>query len=251
MPYFTYHNKKIHFRLAGKGEPLVILPGNTSSSAAHVNDIQFFADYYQVLSIDFLGTGNSDRTKFHTSQWWEEGAEQLNQLLQHLEKKQANIIGTSGGAIIGLLLAAKYPDKVKALIADSFSSKFTPDMFERNIVHPRSNPGEMQKQFWHYCHGTDWQEVIDQDTKLFQKLIEEGGDWLNDYPKHIQAPVLLTGSLKDSFLPSIEEDYQKIYEMIPSCEVFLNNGGDHPLIWTDSNAFRKKSLEFLSSCVPV
>lgn len=40
---------------------MLILPGNTASSSCYQGEMDYFSDRYRVASLDFLGTGRSDR----------------------------------------------------------------------------------------------------------------------------------------------------------------------------------------------
>ena len=246
MAYFKFNDKKIHYLEKRKGDLLLILPGNTSAAIAHQAQIDFFSQYYFVVSMDYLGTGQSERLETWDENWWEQSAEQAHVLINHLGKEQAIIVGTSGGAIVGAHLAGRYPQKVKALVLDSFSRAFTPGMFESNVLKSRQNPDEMQKQFWKYCHGEDWEHVVGRDTAAIKYLVDNGGDWLKGIHKNWECPALLTGSLQDGFLPDMEKEYKRIAAESVNTKIALSPGGAHPLIWTNPDFFYNETIAFLS-----
>ena len=57
----------------GSGRPIIFLPGYTASSAVHRRDVHRYAERYLASSLDFLGTGASDRV----SPWPERAEERL------------------------------------------------------------------------------------------------------------------------------------------------------------------------------
>lgn len=63
MTYFNYKNKRIYYEINGTGGPLIILHGNTASSKMFNSVIPAFQDKYQVITMDFLVCGRSDRIK--------------------------------------------------------------------------------------------------------------------------------------------------------------------------------------------
>lgn len=74
MPYFSYAGKKCYYEMHGEGMPLLLLHGNTASSKMFAGAVEYFADMFQVILIDFLGHGKSDRLeKFPADLWYEEG----------------------------------------------------------------------------------------------------------------------------------------------------------------------------------
>ncbi len=247
MPHFTLQTKSIFYRERGEGELLLILPGNTASSAAHAPQIEFYSQFFHTVSLDFLGTGQSDRMDEWNTDWWVRGAEQVHTLIDHLGKSSAILMGTSGGAVVAVYTAQKYPDEINALVLDSFSIKFTERMLKKNVMQERSNPDDMQIQFWQYCHGEDWRQVIESDTQMIKKLVAQGGYWFNDSFQGISVPTLVTGSKNDNFLPDIETDYQMLSENIPECSVFLTDEGDHPLMFTQPELFNKEAMTFMQS----
>ncbi|MCB0152504.1 MAG: hypothetical protein KDE01_33210, partial [Caldilineaceae bacterium] len=61
MPIFSIDGLTLHYREAGAGPLLLVLPGNTASSACHDGELTYFADHFHVVSPDFRGTGQSTR----------------------------------------------------------------------------------------------------------------------------------------------------------------------------------------------
>jgi len=84
MHKFNYHGKQVFYRLEGEGPLLVILPGNTASSACHQEDLAYFSSRFTVVSLDYLGTGQSDRLESFGEQWYQNCADQAAALIQHL-----------------------------------------------------------------------------------------------------------------------------------------------------------------------
>lgn len=248
MEKFIFDSKTINYISKGEGRELIIfLPGNTASSIAYQPQIDFFSQYFLAVSIDYLGTGKSDRIPDIKENWWKFSARQVNALIEHLGYKKAIIIGSSGGAVVAMFLAAEYPEKISHLILDSFSVNFTNEMFQNNVIKERSHPSDMQMQFWNYCHGNDWESIIKQDTEIIRKMVKDGGNWLKDTPQKIKCPVILLGSKEDNFIPDIEHDYKLLTNQIQDCRFVLAEKGNHPLIWTNATFFNAEVLNFLNS----
>jgi len=245
MEKFIFNSKTINYRSKGDGELIIFLPGNTASSIVYQPQIDFFSKYYLAVSVDYLGTGKSDRILDINENWWRFSARQVNALIKHLGYKKTIIVGSSGGSIVAMFLAADFPEKVSHLILDSFSVEFTNEMFENNVIKERSNPNDAQKQFWTYCHGNDWESIIKQDTKNIKRIVESGGYWLEEAPQKVKCPVLLLGSRKDNFIPNIEQDFKLLSSQISDCRFVLSNKGGHPLIWTNTAFFNDEVLNFL------
>jgi len=247
MPYFDYQQHRIFYREQGAGPLLVVLPGNTASSICHQGELAYFSDRYRVVSLDYVGTGQSGRLKVWPDDWWRQGAHQVNALLAHLEVDAALLMGTSGGAIIALLTAILYPERVRALIADSCVERFSAEMIQQNIIEDRSRRTQGQIAFWQHAQGEDWEAVVEADSDVLRRLGESGGDWLDGRLKEIQCPVLFTASLKDDGLPDVAAQNCGMAVQVPNSRLFLNNEGGHPLMWSRPQDFRPISDYFLAA----
>ena len=245
MPYFTYNSNLIFYRKSGHGKPVIILPGNTASSKAHTKEIEYFSKTYCTISMDFLGTGESNRIDQWETDWWLGCADQVNQLIRHLNLKDVNLIGTSGGATIALLTAALYAEKINKVIADSSFEKISDQLIGDTMIRERQEKSDSQKQFWQYCHGDDWELVVNQDTNMLLEFVRNDGDWFHGKLKKIHCPVLLTGSRQDIYLPNIFEQFQSMSQQIVDCSCYISSKGGHPLIWTASEIFLKIASDFL------
>ena len=100
MPHFAHHGHRLFYREQGEGTLLMILPGNTASSACYEGELNYFSRRYRAVALDFAGTGASDRLETLGDDWWERSAYDVCGLIQHLGEKQAILLGSSGGAVI-------------------------------------------------------------------------------------------------------------------------------------------------------
>jgi pimeloyl-ACP methyl ester carboxylesterase len=238
------NRRRLHYREQGQGPPLIILPGNTASSACHQGELAYWSDRFRAVSLDLLGTGRSDRVAVWADDWWQSGARQVQALLDHLERQTCIAMGTSGGAIVALWTAILYPDCVRAVVADSCVARFPLDLLD-NLLYERARRTPDQVAFWQGAHGKDWEQVIEADTDLIRRFVERGGDWFGPRLGEIRCPVLLTASLQDAALPRVSHQNCRMAEQIPNCRLYLHNEGGHPLMWSQPEAFRLLADRFL------
>ncbi|WP_300668450.1 alpha/beta hydrolase [Desulfoluna sp.] len=250
MPYFTHDDLSLFYRENGTGELLVILPGNTSSSSCHEEELDYFGQTYHAVSFDFRGTGKSQRLATWSQDWWDLCAEDLAALVSHLGQKRCAVMGTSGGALVALLFAIKYPDLVSGVVADSCAELFAPDNL-RSEVSERSLRSIDQVEFWAYANGDDWDTVVAADNKLLLDFADQGGDLFKGRLNTITCPVLFTGSLNDSFIPDLGVQNIGMSKQIPGSRVFVHNDGDHPFMWACPTVFQSESDAFLRDVVYV
>jgi valacyclovir hydrolase len=250
LDLITRAGHRIAFRQQGEGGPLLILPGQTSSSAHHSGELAFFAQHYRAVAPDFWGTGQSDRLERWPDNWWEQAAHDMADLLGHMEQDRCIAIGTSGGGIVALLLAILYPERVSAVVADSCVDYHPPEVLRRAVDERRQHSPD-QIGFWQHAHGSDWTQVVQADDDLLLRVADRGGrNPLYGRLDQVRCPVLLTASLHDPLLPHAGQQIAAMAQEIPDCRVFLSNQGDHPLMWSRPGDFRRIVRCFLQEILP-
>ena len=244
MPFFKHNGQQLFFRSEGSGPLLLVLPGNTASSASHASELAAFSRAYQVAALDPLGAGQSDRFAIWPETWWEQNARAAASLVVHLGYEHCVVIGTSGGGITALLLALACPARVRAVIADSCVERL-PGSVLRAAVAERQQCSAGQVAFWRQAHGDDWQTVVNADSDLLLRLADQEINWFEGRLATIACPVLLTASLRDSALPNVAGQLCHMAEQIPDCQVFFSNAGGHPLMWSRPEVFQAIAWAFL------
>jgi pimeloyl-ACP methyl ester carboxylesterase len=246
MPYFHVQDRRLFYRDAGNGPLLVILPGNTASSASHDSELHYFSHRYRTLVPDLPGTGRSYRMDPWPSDWWRHCAEAVATLVGWLGHDRYAVMGTSGGGALALLCALGAPDRVTAVVADSCVARLTGATLRR-LIESRDQAGPELTAWWQRAHGEDWRRVLAADGSLLGRFAETGLDYFQGRLGEIRCPVLLTASLRDNALPDLQQQVTSMAEQIPSARVYLANTGGHPFMWTSPSEFRRVSGEFLET----
>lgn len=245
MPYFVYSQHRLFYREEGRGPLLLILPGNTASSALHLRELAYFGNQYHAVALDFIGTGRSDRLEVWPDDWWLQGAWTAVALMDHLSESQAIVMGTSGGAVVALLMAQHAPERVRAVIADSCVTRQPPEVLRAEVAVRRQRQPAAEA-FWRQAHGDDWDQVVEADNEIMLKLAERDGQWFVRSLSEIQCPTLFTGSLQDTMLFDGAVQMLEMASQVPESQLALFNGGDHPFMWSRPDRFRQTAGGFLS-----
>jgi valacyclovir hydrolase len=252
MPYFIHDQHRFHYCEQGTGPLLLVLPGNTASSAWHTGDLDYFASLgYHAVSPDYLGTGLSDRLPSPWPQdWFQRNAADCVALIEYLNAENAIVVGTSGGSIVALWMAILYPQRVRAVIADSEGYFYRSGMVAAQVSdRAQRTPGQVR--FWSKAHGEDWSQVVDADTALLLALEEAGrpgGGWdiYEGRLAEIRCPVMFSCSLSDSLIPEVGSQMLAMSQKLPGSWFFSVNQGFHPLMWSQPQAFRAAAQAFLN-----
>lgn len=111
--YLNIRGFKMYYEIYGKGEPLLMIHGNSGSINSFAFQIPYFSKTYKVIAADSRAQGKSIDTDDSLS--FEMMADDFNALLNELHINSCNVLGWSDGGINGLLLAIRHPKKVKKL----------------------------------------------------------------------------------------------------------------------------------------
>ncbi|NRP75405.1 3-oxoadipate enol-lactonase 2 [Ensifer psoraleae] len=106
---------KIWYATFGSGEPVIMLHGGLANSDYWGHQVPELAKSYKVIVMDSRGHGRSTRAEQDFS--YDGMSSDVVALMDHLNVSKAAIIGWSDGAIIGLKLAIRNPDRVSGVFA--------------------------------------------------------------------------------------------------------------------------------------
>jgi pimeloyl-ACP methyl ester carboxylesterase len=147
MAHFRFDGYRLAYTIHGKGErTTVLLPGLLLSQKMQTPLAEDLAAHgNRVVTLDFLGHGDSDRPKEMALYSMPEFARQTVALLDHLELQQAIVGGTSLGANATLEVAAAAPERLRGMIIEmpvldkaipAAGAAFTPLLFALTYGEP-------------------------------------------------------------------------------------------------------------------
>lgn len=254
MSYFRYKNKSCYYETYGNGEPVVFLHGNTASSKMFSSLVESFSQSFEVILMDFLGHGKSDRVESFATDLWYDEALQVIAFIEQAGYKKVNIIGSSGGALVAINVALESPAIVNAVIADSFEGEEPFPAFVKNVVAEReaSKHDENATYFYNMMHGEDWESVVDNDTKAIFEHSKTIGKFFHKDLSELASPILLTGSKEDEFVKLINPHFYNVLfssmlEKIGHGQMHIFETGSHPALISNQEQFSKLAIEFIKT----
>lgn len=209
---------------------MLLLHGNSESIASFYKQIPQFSKYYKVIALDSRGQGKSteDGKKFT----YELFAEDTKALLDHLQLDSVNILGWSDGGNIGLIMAMKYPVKVKQLA-----------VMGANLYN---NSSSVKGAVNRYLRKELSQIKDTLNKSIFRKrmielLLHEPNIKAEDLEK-IACPVLVMAGSNDVIKQSHTE---LIAGKIKRSKLVIFEKGSHYEPWEHPERFNKTVLDFL------
>lgn len=108
---------KLYYEVQGSGPILLMIPGGATDTGIFADLAHRLADRYTVVAYDPRGNSRSTFDGEPEEQQVEVHGDDAARLIEALGEGPASVFGSSGGAQIGLNLAARYPNRVKVLVA--------------------------------------------------------------------------------------------------------------------------------------
>jgi pimeloyl-ACP methyl ester carboxylesterase len=208
----------LYYEVYGEGQPLVVLHGNGGSMENGTPHYpHFLGKKYQLILVDSRAQGRSGDTDAELT--YELMASDVNELLNQLGIDSTYIWGHSDGAILGLIIAKNYPDKVKKVVA--FAANVVPDTISieppiYRWIERQVNDGKTEKE-----------------RKLAKLMWKHPNIPLEELRK-IQAEVLIMSGDRD-FVPLAHT--LEIFRHIPKSQLCVIPGSTHGAAWEKKELF--------------
>lgn len=250
MSYFTYQSKQIFYQETGSGKPLMMLHGDTASSVMFELLLPLYQEHFTVILLDFLGNGKSDRVDHFPADLWITQAHQVIALIEHLNIKNVNLLGTSGGAWAAVNTALERPDLIASVIADSFDGRTLDKDFAKNLQEERkfARHDAFARQFYEWCQGEDWETVVDQNTRALTECAARRLPLFSKPLESLSVPILFTGSLEDQMCrKDMPKEYEEMSKQIPNAAIHLFPTGGHPAIATNADQFASLVADYINN----
>jgi pimeloyl-ACP methyl ester carboxylesterase len=107
----------LYYEVRGSGPTLLLIPGGPTDAAIYTNFAPLLADKYTVVTCD--PRGNSRSVLDGPPEDWRAAThgDDAALLLEAVADGPAYVFGNSGGALVGLDLAARHPERVRMVVA--------------------------------------------------------------------------------------------------------------------------------------
>jgi pimeloyl-ACP methyl ester carboxylesterase len=233
---------QIYFEVHGTGEPLLLLHGFSGSSQDWKSLPTDLGTGFQLIAPDLRGHGRSSvlaRPFRH-----QDAAADMLALLDHLEIIACKGLGVSGGGNVLLHMAAKEPERVKAMVLVSATPYFPAQARAIMRQYPDSLP-EAQWEFLRRRHpGGDPQiKAILASTRAFADSYDDM-NFTPPYLSTIQARTLIVQGDRDPLYPV--EISVEMAKAIPRSSLWVvPNSGHGPVIGDRWPEFLQTAAAFL------
>ena len=222
---------KIHYKIYGEGEPVLLLHNFTASHKMWLSWVEDLPKKYQYIMPDLrahgLSTINSDEFRHADS------AKDMYGLMNALNIEKFKAVGTSSGGMTLLHMATRDTTRIEAMILIGATTHFPVECraIQRAAFYEKI-PDKRLLQF-HQPTVEKQKEVL----RLF-RVLGDSYDDMNFTPPYlsiIKCPTLIIHGDRDAFFPI--DIPMTMYESIPNASLWIvPNGGHLPFVHNKDNS---------------
>ncbi len=257
--FTTDQKHNAHYVEVGEGPPAILIPGLFGTYRGFSRMLPFLAPHFSIIALDNFGTGDSDTPDDDFTYTVAEQADMIVKLMDELKIQHSTLIGVSYGGMIALNIAARYPNRVNAVVC-----------IEGAVIMPKPSPYHFMEQgldtpiigdaiigfirsgllngiITKDVMGYAWPNLDDGDKAEVTEIISHYTDaatrptWLNlaralrtspdftEEAKVIKAPVLYLSGDKSAFRDMTETNIDYFKNHLPNVSMISFDDGIHDL----------------------
>jgi pimeloyl-ACP methyl ester carboxylesterase len=229
---------KVWYAVYGRGDPVILLHGGLANANYWGHQVRALQRHYQVIVMESRGHGRSSRNQ--EPYGYDLMASDVVALLDHLKIRKVAIVGWSDGAIIGLDIAMKHPERVSKLFA--FAANSDPsgvadiansDVFNAYIARA----GEEYKRL--SPTPTEYKDFVADITKMW----ESQPKWTASDLAAIKVPTWIVDGDHDEAIK--RENTEFMAASIPGAGLLIQPQVSHFSFLQDPEQFNDDLLRFL------
>ncbi|WP_080588527.1 alpha/beta fold hydrolase [Bradyrhizobium japonicum] len=229
---------KVWYATFGRGEPVLLLHGGLANANYWGHQVRALQRHYQVIVMDSRGHGRSSRNQ--EPYGYDLMASDVVALLDHLKIRKAAIVGWSDGAIIGLDIAMKHPERVSKLFA--FAANSDPsgvaDIASNDVFNAYiARAGEEYKRL--SPTPTEYKNFVAEITKMW----ESQPKWTASDLATIKVPTWIVDGDHDEAIK--RENTEFMAANIPGAGLLIQPEVSHFSFLQDPEQFSDDVLHFL------
>jgi pimeloyl-ACP methyl ester carboxylesterase len=231
---------RIYYATYGKGDPVVLLHGGLGNSDHWAFQLPVLADKFQVIVIDSRGQGRSTLSK-DTKLTYRVMANDVLEVLDHLEIERASFVGWSDGGVIALDLAIQKPARVNKLFV--FGANY-----DSSGGKPRKGTTATFTAYAAKCRA-DYRRIA-KDPKGYGAMLasltplwRSQGGFSKEQMRGIGAKATVAIGDHDELIR--RDHVEEMAKLIPEAELVVFENTSHFALWQDPKAFNQALLKLL------
>ena len=211
---------ELYYDVRGTGPNVIVcIPGALGTGDSFINQAEHFGSLgqYKVVTYDPMRFGKSrpPLRKF-TMDFHSKDAKDTKGLMDALGFKKFTVFGRSDGAMIGICVAAMYPDAVEKLViwgGNTFIAEEDAKLYQHHKELQGEHLERLEAIYGRECAIDYWDQWIATHLKIY----DAGGNICKDELSSVKCPTLIIHGNKDEVVPEYHPDF--IAKNIPNSKV--------------------------------
>ena len=242
------NGKKIYYEEYGQGTPLLLLSGGGLTRS--IKDFEYcipeLAKHYRVIAHDTPGQGRSEQADTLT---YSVLLEFTSQFIDKLDVDSAYVMGWSDGAISGIQLAEKRPDKIKKVIAvganNGLRRAISPDIPIDSVMPPpldawgRNHKADIDQYMAKLPR--DWKKYVRQLNKM---VYQREAYFSDSIYGRINIPVMIVLGDRDDI---VIEHGLEMHRLIKDSQFCILPNTSHEVFTERPELINKIAMDFFAN----
>ncbi len=229
----------IHYAIYGHGTPVILLHGGLANADYWGNQVPVLAQRHTVIVMDSRGHGRSTRDSRPFG--YDLMADDVVALMDVLNVPKADIVGWSDGAIIGLDLALRHPDRVGRIFA--FAANTTPSGIKPGVDKNPTFAAYIARAGREYAAYSATPQQYRAFVAQISRMWADQPHWTDAQLRTIKTPVLVVDGDHDEAIRRTHTEY--IAAAIPGAGLLILPNVSHFAFLQDPVLFNDAILHFL------
>jgi pimeloyl-ACP methyl ester carboxylesterase len=231
----------IYYAVYGEGPPVILLHGGLANADYWGNQIRALMLHHTVIVMDSRGHGRSTRDS--RPYGYDLMADDVVALMDVLKVPNADIVGWSDGATLGLNLAIRHPDRVGRVFAFAATTRTSGTKYGA-IVSPTIVDFIKRASQEYKAYSTTPKEFGSFVIQII-KMWTNQPNWTDAQLQAIAAPVLVADGDRDETIKREHTEY--IAATIPDAGLLILPNTSHFAFLQDPELFNSEVLHFLGN----
>ena len=229
----------LYYATIGHGPSVVLLHGGLANSDYWGHQVTALAPHHTVILVDSRGHGRSTRDSRRYG--YDLMADDVVALLDTLHIANADVVGWSDGAILGLDLAIRHPDRVGKIFA--FAANTVTSGVQEGVEKNPTFARYIERAGQEYARLSATPKDYDGFVAQISKMWETEPNWTDAQLKSIRSPVWVVDGDHDEAIKRAHTEY--IAATIPGAGLLILPNTSHFAFLQDPALFNAALLHFL------
>jgi pimeloyl-ACP methyl ester carboxylesterase len=231
---------QMYYAIYGKGDPVLLIHGGLGNADDFGFQVPALAKSHRVIVADCRGRGRSTRSDKPYS--YALMADDHIALLDYLGIDKVALVGWSDGAVIGLDIAIRHPQRLSRLFA--YGANYTPEGFKASAADDPVFKTAVARAAADYARLSPTPAEFDALLAQMSELWATQPNYTQDQLRGITVPtVIFVGDHDEAIEPAHTAEMAKL---IPGAKLVIMKDASHFAMWQKPDEFNATVLEFLA-----